>query len=339
MAEEHSTNTQSATHADPNPNTYFNAHQNLNPNPQQNQNTYSVPDPNDPAHPHSPYYIGGSDSSGTILVTHVLDSTNYYAWARSMKRALRIKNKLGFIDGSLTEPDPSSFLIEHWLRCNDLVIAWLQNTMSMEVKSCTLYVESARELWLDLEHRLAQQNAPRVYEVKQAISSLMQNQDDVSVYFSKYKTLLDELMNYESIPNCTCGGLRTVVDNQQRDWVMRFLMGLNESYKDIKAQILLIKPLPGLNEVYSTIQQEEKRRQISMDSPPSDSMAMMARGFRNRTQHTTNRNAKYFCTRCKIADHSLERCLIANSNTPVCSHCNFPGHSIDKCFKIHGYPQ
>lgn len=41
-----------------------------------------------------------SDSFGTILVTHLLDNTNYYAKARSMKRALRIKNKLGFVDGS-----------------------------------------------------------------------------------------------------------------------------------------------------------------------------------------------------------------------------------------------
>ncbi|XP_022849877.1 uncharacterized protein LOC111371965 [Olea europaea var. sylvestris] len=193
MAENHSTDTQSATHEDLNPNSQSTAHQKLNPNPQQYQNTYSTPNPDDPAHPHSPYYISGSDSSGTILVTHVLDNTNYYAWARSMKRALRIKNKLGFIDGSLTQPDPTSFLIEHWLRCNDLVIAWLQNTMSIEVKSCTLYAKTARELWLELEHRLAQQNAPRIYEVKQAISNLMQNQDAVSVYFSKYKTLLDEL--------------------------------------------------------------------------------------------------------------------------------------------------
>lgn len=64
---------------------------------------------------------------------------------------------------------------------------------------------------------------------------MIQNQDAERVYFSKYKTLIDELMNYGPIPNCTCGGLGTVVNNQQKDWVIRSLMGLNESYKDIDA--------------------------------------------------------------------------------------------------------
>lgn len=125
MAESHSIETQSTTHKDINPNSQSTTHQNLNPNAQQNQNTnphintnsYSAPNLNDPTHPHSPYYIDGNDSSRTILVTYVLYNTNYYAWTRSIKRALRIKNILGFIDGSLTEPtDPNSSLIEHWLR-------------------------------------------------------------------------------------------------------------------------------------------------------------------------------------------------------------------------------
>lgn len=102
--------------------------------------------------------------------------------------------------------------MEHWLRCNDTVIAWLQNVMSIDVKACTLYADTARELWVDLEHQLAQKNALQVFDVKQAIITLMQNHDILSVYFSKYKTLFDELMNHESIPNYTCGGLKSIIE-------------------------------------------------------------------------------------------------------------------------------
>lgn len=49
----------------------------------------------------------------------------------------------------------------------------------------------------------------------------MQNQDFISVCFSMLKTLLNELLNYESIPNCTCGCLQVA-----NDWVMKFLLGL-----------------------------------------------------------------------------------------------------------------
>lgn len=80
----------------------------------------------DPTHPSNPYYIGANENSGALLVSHPLDSNNYYTWARSMKKALRIKNKLGFINGSITELlYPNNPLIKHWLRCNDIMITLL----------------------------------------------------------------------------------------------------------------------------------------------------------------------------------------------------------------------
>ncbi|XP_022852686.1 uncharacterized protein LOC111374264 [Olea europaea var. sylvestris] len=279
MVSEHEIEGSNSENTDPSPNT------NQNQNQQQTGGSNTSIFPHDPAHPSSPYFIGSNDGSATVLVSHVLDSTDYYSWARSMKRALRIKNKLGFIDGTPCEPkDQNNPLMEHWLRCNDIVISWMQNAMETDIKSSTIYAETAHLLWLDLEQRFSQQNAPRIFKVKKDITTLIQNQDSVSVYFSKLKILLDELMNYESIPNCTCGGLNVVVQNQQRDCVMKFLMGLNETYKEIKAQILLIKPFPNLNEVYSLVQQEEKRREISNPAPTNaDSMALLSRrNFRER---------------------------------------------------------
>lgn len=170
----------------------------------------------------------------------------------------------------------------------------------------------------------------------------MQSQDYVSVYYSKLKTLLDELMNYESIPSCTCGGMKTVIQNQQRDWVLKFLMGLNDSYREIKAQILLIKPFPSLNEIYSLVQQEEKRQEISNPGPVnSDSMVFLSRrNFKEggNQNFSSQKKDKYYCTYCKITGHSLERCFKANPNRPVCSYCQMLGHSEDKCYKLHGFP-
>lgn len=39
-------------------------------------------------------------------------------------------------------------------------------------------------------------------------------------------------------------------------------MGLNDSYGQVKTQILLTGPLPSISKVYSMILQEEKRRSI-----------------------------------------------------------------------------
>ncbi|XP_057962098.1 uncharacterized protein LOC131153664 [Malania oleifera] len=123
--------------------------------------------------PTSLYYIGSNDGLGAMLVTHTLDSNNYYSWARSMKRALWIKNKLGFIDGTICEPsNPNDPLMEHWPRCNDIMITWMQDTMVVDIKSSTKCAETAHQLWLELEQRFAQQNAPRIFKVKQGITDL-----------------------------------------------------------------------------------------------------------------------------------------------------------------------
>lgn len=117
--------------------TSTNQNQNQNPNDAQSGNTSNTTNL-DPTQPNSPYFIGSNDNTGALLVTHTLDANNYHSWARSMKRALRIKNKLGFIDGSLSEPaNPNDPLMEHWFRCNDIVITWMPNTMAIDIKCST----------------------------------------------------------------------------------------------------------------------------------------------------------------------------------------------------------
>ena len=43
---------------------------------------------------------------------------------------------------------------------------------------------------------------------------------------------------------------------------MQFLMGFNDSYFQIKRQILLMDPLPSVNKVYSLLIQEERQRSV-----------------------------------------------------------------------------
>ena len=52
----------------------------------------------------SPYYLHHSDNPGFVLVSQPLTGENYPSWSRYMMIALSVKNKTGFIDGSLTEP-------------------------------------------------------------------------------------------------------------------------------------------------------------------------------------------------------------------------------------------
>ncbi|XP_041021253.1 uncharacterized protein LOC121262729 [Juglans microcarpa x Juglans regia] len=234
-----------------------------------------------PKDPSSPYFLNPNDGPGTLLTTHLLTVDNYHSWAHTIRRSLQIKKKLGFIDDTIHEPTaPNSTLLEPWLECNDMVVTWLQNAMSLELKNSVVYVDTAHALWLELVQRFAQNNGPRIYELKQSIHSLTQGDDSVSLYFSKLKSLFDELLNFEIIPSWACGAMQPVIANQQRDWMMKFLMGLNDSFTNITAQIILLKPTPTLSDVYALVQQEEKRKQISTTSHSlHDTLAMATKTY------------------------------------------------------------
>ncbi|KAK2634034.1 hypothetical protein Ddye_028826 [Dipteronia dyeriana] len=55
-----------------------------------------------------PFYVDHCDNAASVVVTSPLDWSNYHFWSRSMKCALRLKNKIGFINGTYCEPDSSS---------------------------------------------------------------------------------------------------------------------------------------------------------------------------------------------------------------------------------------
>ena len=54
--------------------------------------------------PNNPYRLETSDNPGVLLVTEPLTTENYPTWSRAIQRALRAKNKLGFINGNISKP-------------------------------------------------------------------------------------------------------------------------------------------------------------------------------------------------------------------------------------------
>lgn len=294
--------------------------------------------------PSNPFRLDSGDNPAVVLVTDLLTSDNYPTWSRAMRRALRAKNKLGFVTGSISQPtnleDP---LLDLWERCNDMVVSWLHNSISLSIKTSVAFVDDAHELWLDLQNRFSHQNGPRIYQLKKALASLLQESDTVSIYYGKLKTLWDELLIYDPIPDCSCGSMKTLSERYQRDYVFQFLMGLNDTYSPVRDQIMLLDPLPPITKVFSLIQQQERHYQMTPTSTPSDSMAFSIRkpyppSNRYSSQPRPKKERAY-CSHCKITGHSFETCFkVGNAEPPICAHCNMSGHTMEKCYKVHGYP-
>ena len=96
----------------------------------------------------------------------LIGGENYPTWARSMEKALRIKNKFWLIDGSafLTlAMEKIHLLVQSWARCNDNVVSWIINCTSPKIATSMVYCKTAKEVWKKLQDRFFQDNGPRVY--------------------------------------------------------------------------------------------------------------------------------------------------------------------------------
>lgn len=111
-----------------------------------------------------------------------------------------------------------------------------------------------------MEDRFARSNAPKIYQVQKDLSTLVQGSLSIANYFTQLKTLWDEYLAMIDLPTCNCGtgsGYMKLLQTQQ---VMQFLVGLNDTFKTARGNILMMNPIPNLNQVYRLILQEEKQR-------------------------------------------------------------------------------
>ena len=262
----------------------------------------------------NPFFIHHSDHPGMVLVSKPLNGDNYGTWCRSMRISLSAKNKLGFVDGTVKKPskktDPDEFSL--WQRCNDMILSWILNSLDQDIADSVIYSDTAHDIWEDLKERFSQSNVPRIFQIQRDIASLTQDQMSVAAYYTRLKGLWDELASYSDVPTCTCGAMKDHAERDERNRVMQFLMGLNDSYAAARGQILLMQPLPSIRNIYSLISQEEKQRQLG-------------------TPHTTLEPAA-------MAVRQHQRPSNSNRKPLHCTHCDRDHHTIDTCYKLHGYP-
>ncbi|XP_070030778.1 uncharacterized protein [Nicotiana sylvestris] len=148
-----------------------------------------------------PLYFGHADTSEAQLIFFQLIGTdNYNKWNRSMRIALRGRNKLGLVEGTWKKEIFRENLWKQWERCNAILLSWLMNA---------------------------------------EIAILYQGTSYVSDYYIKLKDLWDEFEALDPAP-CDCEKSRDYVAVMKRQKLYQCLMGLNDSYAQERSQILLI---------------------------------------------------------------------------------------------------
>lgn len=283
--------------------------------------------------PASIYYLHPSDHASTKLVSNLFDGSSYGDWKHSVIIGLTAKNKMSFIDNSLPKPSNNSVLQKAWERCNNMVIGWLIASLDRNLAKSIMYYCTAAEIWKDLEDRFGQSSCSQLYGLHEDLNFLSQTSGmTIADYFTKAKSIWDELDNFSPLPTCTCDGCscnltKRVLKLQQEYRIMQFLMKVNPKYNQVRTNILMMDDLPTSSVIYRLLQQEERHKEVSkLTTPPTESMIFAVD------------RKKYYP---KYTDpHTQERSISGTKRhaSYFCDHCKIPGHSIERCFKLHGYP-
>jgi len=119
--------------------------------------------------PHSPYYLHPSEGPGVLITVEVFDGNNYDLWEKAVRTALKAKNKLGFIDGTLSKPEvkEGDFTEYHaWDMINSMICSWLLNVIERKLRPSVAYAETAKAMWEDLQKRYGVASAPKNLSTK-----------------------------------------------------------------------------------------------------------------------------------------------------------------------------
>ncbi|KAL2940477.1 Retrovirus-related Pol polyprotein from transposon TNT 1-94 [Bienertia sinuspersici] len=267
----------------------------------------------------SPLYLHPSDGQNSIAIEKLTGSINYREWRRSMEIALASKRKLGFVTRLTVKDSSDEQKADQWETCNSMVICWITGNVSDNIRKSVLFMNSAKEIWKNLETRFSQVNGPRKYRLNKEVYDLKQKDLSISDYYTNMKALWEEIDGLNMYPPITqmnpevSAFIRALNQQKEELRLFQFLTGIDdEQYDGMRTQILMKSPLPSVEEACNMLLQEEAQKEnLKAVKSEGDPVALYTKGGNART----------------------------NENEEGCNVCGGKKHTSERCWKVIGYPK
>lgn len=141
--------------------------------------------------------------------------------------ALISKNKLGFLEGIIPVPATTDPFYVAWQCNNTLIMSWLLNSISQSV----IYLDCAIDIWNDLKECFSHGDLLHTDALQEEVYGLKQGIQTMIEYFTKLKTLCDELDHFLPFVPCSC----FTKSYHQHDFIIRFLKGLGDKFSIVRS--------------------------------------------------------------------------------------------------------
>uniref|UniRef100_A0A803LNL9 Retrotransposon Copia-like N-terminal domain-containing protein n=1 Tax=Chenopodium quinoa TaxID=63459 RepID=A0A803LNL9_CHEQI len=282
-------------------------------------------------------YLHPNDGSYSISVDKLTGVADYRSWRRSMEIALTSKKKIGFVLGTVLRSTYAQDAVkaDQWDTCNSMVISWIHACLSDTIKKSVLYVNSARETWIQLEKRFSMGNGSRKYKLNKDLYQLKQHNNSVNEYYTAMSGLWEELDSMNALPVISEPSadvrslLNVVARNQEESRLFQFLNGLDDHFSAMRSQMLMLTPLPTVETACSMLQQEESQREVLLPRADPDISAMYSRQNAERTS--------IICTHCGGKGH-LQSKLAAAAQTSGVGNVTFTQQQFEQLLKHFPFP-
>ncbi|XP_016192190.1 uncharacterized protein LOC107633071 [Arachis ipaensis] len=275
--------------------------------------------------PSSYYYLHPSE----ILEIALTTTLNYHTWSTSVWICLKSKDKIRFIDGTLLKPAPTDDSYDAWDRCNTK----------------------------DLKHQFYEGDLFRIAELEEDLFSTKQGELSIISYCTKLKRIWEEIDEFRPIPTYAClsncsDGLDIMRQYRLQSYMIRFLRGLNDQYASMRSHIMLLKPLPDVNTIFSLLLQQERQMMHLIESDSRILMnAVHTKSIgEGETYQPSQGSAKFINTGGEkgkfgannVRERGRGRHKGGKGTTrgapKFCSYCGKQGHLVDTCYQKHGFP-
>ncbi|XP_074265515.1 uncharacterized protein LOC141587952 [Silene latifolia] len=272
----------------------------------------------------SPPYLHPSDNPNLAVTQTVFNYNNYELWADAVKNGLDAKNKLGFIEGKVKKPrtvDGEDNIEEMaWRQCNAMLKAWLRNVIDEKLHLSIDFEVTAAEVWAELKDRYSARNAPRVHQLKGDLSECKQGRESIVEYYTRLKTIWDELANYIKIPKCTCGAGAMILKEREEEKVHQFWMGLDKTlYGGLRTNLLMEDPITTLNRAYALALREERHANVTRNKEERTEVAMATRAMSGNGGKSIHRQTEEE----------------DDNPPPQCEYCGKYHHVEADCYEKH----
>ena len=251
---------------------------------------------------------------------------NYLVWSRMVRTTVGSKGlwkhitpgeapKL--ITQGEAEDEAASKAEEKWHQEDMLVMSVLHASLEPAILDAYSYCESAKELWDTLKKVYGNtSNLSRVFEVKQAINNLVQEDMEFTKHLGRFRSLWSEMEMLR--PSTTDAD--ELNKRREQDKVFGLLLTLNPAYNGLIQHLLREDTLPDLEDVCARIQKEQGS--IGLFGKKGD-LSLASQATQEEGSEAPQAN--------KAAHGKFEERRFNGS----CDHCKKHGHKKSQCWILH----